>query len=87
MVLVRDVNNITTATAGTGVTLPAGTIGMAITIFNAGANLIQVYGNGTDTIDGAAAATGVALTNAKRAVYYCVAANTWISAQLGVVSA
>lgn len=76
-----------TVAAGTGVTLPAGVVGMHMIIFNAGASVLQVYGNGSDTIDTVAGATGVPLTNAHRCHYWCVAANTWISAQLGVVSA
>lgn len=93
LALTKGINNITSAASGTGVTLPnAATVGIggSVIVFNGGANLIQVYGFDTgsgDTIDGTAAATGVALTNAKRCVYICVAANTWISAQLGVVSA
>ncbi len=87
LALTADINNVTTAGSGTGVTLPAATTGAVITLFNNGANAIQVYGDGSDTIDGSPAATGVALTNTKRAQYFCVAAATWISAQLGVVSA
>jgi len=85
--LAKQINNVTTAAAGTGVILPVGVVGMRITIFNAGANAIQVYATASETIDGTAGATGVALTNAKRADYFFTAANTWISAQLGVVSA
>lgn len=87
LVIAKDINNITTAAASTGAVLPAAVVGMQIVIFNAGANAIKVYGNGSDTIDTVAGATGVTLTNTKRAIYYCVAAATWISAQLGVVSA
>lgn len=85
--ITKKVTQFTTAAASTGAVLPAGVIGQTYTIFNAGANAIQVYGNGSDTIDGVAGSTGVPLTNAKRCEYTCVAANTWISAQLGVVSA
>lgn len=87
LVLADQVNNITTAAASTGAVLPAGVIGDILIIENAGANAIQVYGNGSDTIDGVAGTTGVVLTNAKRCMYICVAANTIISAQLGAVSA
>ncbi len=87
LALTHSINNVTTATAGTGVTLPASAVGMNITIYNNGASLIQVYGAGSDTIDGAAGTVGVPLTNAKRCRYECVAANTWLSYQLGVVSA
>lgn len=85
--LAKDINNVTTAAASTGVALPVGVVGMTITVFNAGANAIQVYAAGSETIDGTAGSTGVALTNSKRCEYYMVKANTWISAQLGVVSA
>lgn len=87
LALTADVNNITTAASGTGATLPASSAGLCIINFNSGANAIQIYGAGSDTIDGVAGATGVPLTNTKRCLYICVAANTWISAQLGVVSA
>lgn len=85
--LAKQINNITTATSGTGVILPVGVIGMRITVFNGGANPIQVYASASETIDTIAGATGVPLTNAKRCDYFFTAANTWISAQLGVVSA
>ncbi len=85
--LAKEINNITTAASGTGVVLPAGVVGMRITVFNGGANAAQVYALASETIDGVAGATGVPLTNAKRADFFFTAANTWISAQLGVVSA
>lgn len=84
--LAKGYNNVTTATSGTGVILPTGVAGMRITIFNNGASAIKVYGSGSDTIDGVAAATGVTLTNALRCEYFCVAAATWISAKLGATS-
>lgn len=85
--LAKEINNVTTAAASTGVVLPVGVAGMIITVFNAGANPIQVYATASETIDGVAGATGVPLTNAKRCNYFFTAANTWISAQLGVISA
>jgi hypothetical protein len=85
--LAAEINNITTAALNTGSILPTGSIGMRITVFNAGSNPIKVYANGSETIDGTSGSSGVTLTNAKRCDYFMVAANTWISAQLGVVSA
>lgn len=90
LALTKQINNVTTAAAGTGVVLPAVTtagVGAIVVVFNAGASPVQVYGAGSDTIDGVAGATGVPLTNALRCLYMAVAANTWVSAQLGVVSA
>lgn len=85
--LAAQVNNVTTAAASTGVLLPVGVVGMRISIFNAGANSIQVYGTASEAIDGTAGSTGVPLASTKRADFFYVAANTWISAQMGAVSA
>lgn len=85
--LAKQVNNVTTAASGTGVILPVGVIGMVITVYNNGANAIKVYASASETVDTVAGATGVTLTNALRCQYTYVAANTWISAQLGVISA
>src|SRR5438105_5052556 len=88
--LAKEVNNVTTAATGTGVILPVGVIGMEILVFadsGIAAASIQIYGSGSETIDTVAGSTGVVLTKAKRCIYKFVAANTWISAQLGVVSA
>lgn len=88
LVLPSNINRFTTVASGTGVVLPAATKpGQILYIYNAGANVLKVYGNGSDTIDGVAGATGVSLTNALRCMYTCTAATVWISAQLGVVSA
>jgi len=85
--ITKNTTQFTTAAASTGAVLPAAVVGARYVVYNAGANAIKVYANGSDTIDGTAGATGVALANAKRCEYFCVAAATWISAQLGVVSA
>jgi hypothetical protein len=88
--LTSEINDLTTVALNTGVILPASAtvgIGGFVVVFNNGANPAQVYGAGSDTIDSVAGSTGVPLTNAKRCIYYCIAANTFISAQLGVVSA
>lgn len=90
LALTKAVNVIGTAAASTGVVLPAAAtvgIGGKVVIFHNGANAIKVYGAGSDTIDGVAGATGVSLTNALRCEYFVTAALTYLSAQLGVVSA
>jgi len=84
--LLKSVNNVTVAAAGTGVIAPSAATHGVVVITNNGANAIQVYGNGADTIDGFAAATGVTLTNAKRLLLVRVAAATYISL-MGVASA
>lgn len=85
--LAKQRNIVSTAAASTGVILPVGVIGMNIEVFNNGANAIKVYASASETIDTVAGATGVTLTNTKRCRYEFNAANTWISAQLGVISA
>lgn len=90
LALTKALNFLGTVASGTGVILPAAStvgIGGCVAVFNGGANAAKVYGAGSDTIDGTAGATGVTLTNALRCLYFVTAANTYISAQLGVASA
>lgn len=90
LALTAATNVVGTAASGTGVILPsAATVGVggSVIVFNDGANAIKVYGAGSDTVDGVAAATGVTLTNALRCEYFVTAAATYKSAQLGVISA
>jgi len=55
------VNTVATVTtAGDGVRLPKGFVGLEVWIINADADSLQVYGFGTDTINSVATATGVA---------------------------
>ncbi len=78
--LTASVNNITTVSASTaGVKLPACAAGKVVVVNNLGANAMHVYGAGSDTVDGAAAATGTVLTNTKRAVFVGVSTTAWIS--------
>lgn len=88
--LAAEFNNVTIAASGTGVVLPVGAVGMGIYVFVASgvaAASIQVYATASETTDTVAGATGVVLTKGNRCLYKFVAANTWISAQLGVISA
>lgn len=61
----------TSAGAADSVLLPPGYPGLEITILNAGANSIQVFGSGSDTINGVATATGVTQNNGVSAIYTC----------------
>lgn len=70
-------NRFTTVAASTGCVLPAAVAGMNIVIINAGANSLQVYGNGSDTINGTAGATGVSLAAGKTAEYFTTVAGAW----------
>lgn len=61
----------TSAGAGDSVLLPPGYPGLEVTIYNAGANSIQVFGAGVDTINGIATGTGVTQNAGISAVYTC----------------
>lgn len=78
--LTASVNNVTTvATAGDSVLLPASAAGMEITVTNSGVASMQVYGNGTDTINSVATATGVAQLPGQTVVYTCAVAGNWLA--------
>jgi hypothetical protein len=59
------------AGAADSVLLPPGYPGLEITIYNAGANSIQVFGAGSDTINAVATETGVTQNNGVSAIYTC----------------
>lgn len=85
------VSNVTTAdSTHIAVILPTGVAGDERLVYNSGgasAQTMDVYCQSTDTIDGGSAGGHVTLTVAHRAAwFYCVAANTWISALVGAVS-
>lgn len=82
-----DFRRLSNVASGTGVILPTGVIGMAITIVHSGANPVKVYANGSETIDGVAGSTGVTLTNGARCLYWFSAANTWHSMMFNGTSA
>lgn len=73
-----EVNRITTvATAGDSVKLPSAQPGLTVLLINKGANAMQVFGFGTDTIDGVATATGVSQMANSLVIYGCVTAGKW----------
>lgn len=46
-------------------------------VINNGANAAQIFGSGSDTINGVAAATGVSQAAGKVAVYICAKSGAW----------
>lgn len=83
--LAQEINRVDTSTApsagtilGDGVALPAAAAGLDLIVWNNTANPIQLYGNGSDTVNGTAGATGIAMP--PNSVYLAVAAATgaWI---------
>jgi len=82
--LTCEVNLITTvATAGDSVKLPPAIQGLTIVVVNKGANPMQVFGSGTDTIDDAASATGVTQMQWSEVIYSCGTNGKWYANGLG----
>ena len=69
----------TVATAADSVKLPPSLPGMELLVINHGANSMQVYGTGSDTIDDQAAATGVAQMANSLVIYTCATTGSWYS--------
>ena len=82
--LVYGINRVDTSTApsagtilGDGVVLPAAASGRVVIVINNTVNPIQVYGNGSDTINGVAAATGIAQPQNSADVYWSAPSGGW----------
>lgn len=82
--LTKGVNRVDVSTApaagsllGDGVALPASTAGLNCTIINNTANLIQVYGNGSDTVNGIAGVTGVAIPANCMEIFKAAGVGAW----------
>lgn len=82
--LTKEVSRVDTSTAptagstlGDGVVLMASVAGLDATVINNTANIIQVYGNGTDSINGVAGATGVPIPPGDVAQFECSIAGDW----------
>lgn len=72
------INRVSTVAAqGDSVALPAATVGLAILVLNRGAQPMQVFGAGTDTINGIATATGISQGVNTAATYVCSVAGNW----------
>jgi|ERR1044072_804631 hypothetical protein len=82
--LTKEMSRVSTvATAGDSVVLPASAAGLTIILENASANPMQVYGLGSDTINGVAAATGVSQMQGSVVFYTCYSAGAWYANGLG----
>lgn len=84
LALTKEINRVTiVATAGDSVKLPASVAGLSILIINSGANSLQVFGAGTDTINGVATATGVPQMINSAILYQCAVAGLWQAQDIG----
>jgi len=79
--LVDGVNYVgTVGTSADSVMLPETgyrSVGKVCWVINAGSNYMQVFGSGTDTINGIATATGIAHAAGVGAAYLCYAVGKW----------
>ena len=79
-VLLNGTNLLATvASSADSVVLPKAVPGMVVVLANAGANPAQVFGNGSDTINGTAGATGISVANAKRTMFIAFDLGVWFS--------
>jgi hypothetical protein len=80
-VLVLGANTVTTvATAADSVVLPVATAGSVVWLRNAdAADAVQVFANGSDTINGTAGATGISVANGKTVLFVAATNNVWFS--------
>jgi hypothetical protein len=77
-VLTKTLNGISVcATAADSVLLPKAIAGSILFLTNYGAESAQVFGKGTDTINGVATATGVAQATGLSACYFCLTTGAW----------
>lgn len=67
----------TVATSGDSIKLPQSAPGLELTIINHGANAVQVFGLGTDTINDVATATGVSQMSNSTVIYICASTGLW----------
>lgn len=65
------------ATSGDSVMLPPSAPGLEVMVINKGANPLQVYGAGTDTINDVATGTGVSQMQNSVVIYSAASAGTW----------
>jgi len=77
----KTVHNVSTvATAADSVKLPLATgSGVQHLVNNSGANSMKLFGDGTDTIDAVATATGVSIAAGKARLLTDIAVGKWIS--------
>lgn len=82
--LTKTINRVTTvASANDSCALAASSATNVMQIvINSGANSLQLFGTGSDTINGAASGTGVALAAGKIGIYLSVTPGAWYGGAL-----
>lgn len=78
--LTRSLSHITVcATGGDSVLLPKAIAGSRVTVRNDGAAALNIFGKGTDTINGVATGTATSLAAAKCIELVCWTAGAWFT--------
>jgi hypothetical protein len=67
----------TVAANGDSVLMPAAKAGQIVTLFNNGASTLDIYGRGTDTINGTATGTAKTMATLTSAVFFCAKDGVW----------
>lgn len=75
------INRLTTGTGG--FRLPPAVAGIDILVINHTGAAVQVYGSGSDSVDDAAGATGLAQMNGSLCLFVCAASGNWYSNGIG----
>lgn len=75
------------ATAGDSILMPPALVGQNHYVRNDGVAAMQVFGQGTDTINGVATATGISHANAMGVWYVCTTAGNWTTTAVDTISA
>lgn len=82
-VLTRTINHVTVcATLHDSVLLPKAIAGSRVVVRNDGAAGLDMFGKGTDTINGVATGTATTLAAAKAIELVCVTAGAWFTLSL-----
>lgn len=74
---VSYISFVTVATGGDSALMPQAKAGTEVFVANAGAASMNIYGRGTDTINGVATATAYALGNGVSAIFFCAKDGAW----------
>lgn len=78
-------NFSTVANNNDSAVLPVAKAGAVYLVSNNGAHALQMFGNGTDTIDGTAGATGISMPAGQDLIFVCCALGQWDSYGAGDV--
>lgn len=82
--ILNELTRVTTVvTTGDGILLPASAPGLTIILENASANAMQVFAQGSDTINAVAGSTGVSQMGGSEVIYVSYAAGAWFANGLG----